>query len=71
MSGPLLNDFLAESRHPIYELEIFPVVVAIRAWSKFIMGKLVVHYLDNDAARSAFIRASASGYHSGHRLCKL
>ena len=24
------------------------------------MGKLVVHYLDNDAARSAFIRASAS-----------
>ena len=60
ISGSLLNDFLAESRHPIYELEIFPVVVAIRAWSKFIMGKLVVHYLDNDAARSAFIRASAS-----------
>ena len=60
ISGTLLNDFLAESRHPIYELEIFPLVVAIRAWSKFIMGKLVVHYLDNDAARSAFIRASAS-----------
>ena len=60
ISGSLLNVFLEESRHPIYELEIFPVVVAIRAWSKFIMGKLVFHYLDNDAARSAFIRASAS-----------
>ena len=52
--------FMAQPVFPIYELEIFPVVVAIRAWSKFIMGKLVVHYLDNDAARSAFIRASAS-----------
>jgi hypothetical protein len=60
MSGTLLNDFLAEARHPIYELEIFLVVVAIRAVSKFIVGKLVIHYLDNDAARSAFIRASAS-----------
>lgn len=36
------------------------MVVAVRAWSKFIFGKLVVHYLDNDAARSAFIRANAS-----------
>ena len=60
ISGSLLNVFLEESRHPIYELEIFPVVVAIRAWSKFIMGKLVFYYLDHDAARSAFIRASAS-----------
>ena len=60
ISGTLLNDFLADCRHPTYELEIFPVVVVIRAWSKFIMGKLVVHYLDNDAARLAFIRADAS-----------
>ena len=60
ISGSLLNVFLEESRRPIYELEIFPVVAAIRTWLNFILGKLVVHYLDNDAARSAFIRASAS-----------
>ena len=47
---PLLEEFLAKSNHPIYELEIFPHIV----------GKLVVHYLDNDAARSAFVRAHAS-----------
>ena len=52
--------FMAQPVFPIYELEIFPVVVPIRAWSKFIMGKVVFHYLDNDAARSTFIRASAS-----------
>ena len=40
--------------------KFFPVVVALRAWSKFIMGKLVFHYLDNDTARSTFIRAGAS-----------
>ena len=47
--------FMAQPVFPIYELEIFPVVVAIRAWSKFIMGKVVFHYLDSVAARSAFI----------------
>jgi len=49
ISGSLLDVFLGESKHPIYELEIFTVVVAIRAWSKFIMGKVVFHYLDNVA----------------------
>ena len=59
--GSLLDVFLEEQRHTIFELGIFfPVVVALRAWSKFIMGKLVSCYWDNDAARSTFIRASAS-----------
>ena len=51
---------ILESKHPIYELEILPLVVAVKIWAKFIFKKLVVHYLDNDAARSAFIRANAS-----------
>ena len=59
-SGSLLDVCLEEQRHTIFELEFFPVVVALRAWSKFIMGKLVSYYLDNDAAISTFIRASAS-----------
>ena len=56
----LLEQFLAESKHPIYELVILPLVVAVKIWAKFIFRKVVVHYLDNDAARSAFIRANAS-----------
>lgn len=35
----LLAEFLKNSRHPIYELEIFPLIVAVRAWSKFIVKK--------------------------------
>ena len=55
---PLLEEFLAKSNHPIYELEIFPLLVCChKIWSTHIVGKLVVHYLDNDAARSAFVRA--------------
>ena len=47
--------FMAQPVFPIYELEIFPVVVPIRAWSKLITGKVVFHYLDSVAARSDFI----------------
>ena len=57
---PLLEEFLAKSNHPIYELEILPLLVAVKIWSTNIVGKLVVHYLDNDAARSAYFRAHAS-----------
>ena len=57
---PLLEEFLAKSNHPIYELEILPLLVAVKVWSTNIVGKLVVHYLDNDAARSAYVRAHAS-----------
>ena len=56
----LLDQFLSDSKHPIYEFEILLLVVAVKIWAKFIFRKPAVHYLDNDAARSAFIRANAS-----------
>eukprot|EP00438_Fugacium_kawagutii_P013576 Skav234780 [mRNA] locus=scaffold2396:605776:607581:- [translate_table: standard] len=52
----LLQEFLANSKHPIYELEVFPLVVALRAWGSKIKGSRVIYYLDNDAARSAFVQ---------------
>ena len=48
------------NRNIQYELEILPLLVAVKIWSTNIVGKLVVHYLDNDAARSAYVRAHAS-----------
>ena len=44
---PLLEEFLTKSKHPIYELEIFPLLVAVKLWSVYIVDKLVVHYLDS------------------------
>ena len=57
---PCWTFFLKSKDTQYLNSKLFPVVVALRAWSKFIMGKLVSYYLDNDAARSTFIRASAS-----------
>lgn len=57
---PCRTFFLKSKDNQYMNSKFFPVVVALRAWSKFIMGKLVFHYLDNDAARSTFIRAGAS-----------
>ena len=56
----LREEFLAKSQHPIYELEIFPVLVALRTWKKQLSNSQVVFYLDHDAARSALIRADGS-----------
>ena len=52
----LLDKLLVDSQHPIYELEVLPPLLAISAWSHFISGSPVVFYLDNDAARSAYIQ---------------
>ena len=52
-----MNSFLEYSDHPIYELEILPLVVALHLWSPVLLGSPVVFFLDNNAARSAFIRA--------------
>ena len=60
LPATLLAEFLEESRQPIYELEIFPLVVAGRLWAEFLVDVLLVHYLDNDAARSACIRGDAA-----------
>ena len=55
----LMAEFLEESSHPIYELEIFPLVIALRLWASVLRDGLLVHYLDNNAALSSFIRADA------------
>ena len=53
----LLKQFLEFSQHPIFELELLPVLVAIRAWAKVLLHTHVVFYLDNTAAHSALVRA--------------
>ena len=59
-SDEIMAEFLAESSHPIYELEILPVLVALRLWWSKILGAPVVSNLDNDSARSVLIRGDRS-----------
>ena len=56
----LPDQFLECSKHPIYELELLPVFVAIRAWAEFLRGTHAVFYRDNTAAHSALVRADGS-----------
>ena len=56
----LLDDFLRESQHPIYEMEVLPVVLACKIWTKYIAGSPTVFYLDNTAARSACIKGDGA-----------
>ena len=53
----LMQSFMAKSRNPIYELEVLPVFVASMLWGKAVRYSQVCWYLDNEAARSACIKA--------------
>ena len=55
-----LEALMQTSTHPIYELEILPVNLAARLWSKYLISANVVFYLDNESARSAYIRGDAT-----------
>ena len=48
------------SEHPIYELELSPVLVAIKLWATLLYHSHVVFYSDNNAARSALVRADGA-----------
>ena len=56
----LLEQFLSFSDHPIYELELLPVLVAIKIWAQRLYKSHVVFYLDNNAAHSALVRADGA-----------
>ena len=58
--GSLLDVFLEEQRHTIFELEIFSSGRFAERGRNLSWENLVSYYLDNDAARSTSIRASAS-----------
>ena len=60
LSEDAMIPFLAHSKNPIYELELLPVAVAFSFWAKGLHHKQIMCYLDNDAARAAFIKGRGS-----------
>lgn len=56
----LMDQFISNSKRPIYELEALPLAVAVKIWARCIFRKLVAHYVDDDAARPIFIQENAS-----------
>ena len=56
----LTKHFVEKSKHPIYELELLPVLISLVLWGPMMKSSHAVCYLDNDAARSSLIRASGA-----------
>ena len=49
--------YLHTSKNPIYLMELLAVFVAIRLWGEACKNNFVVNFVDNEASRSALIKA--------------
>ena len=62
--SPLPNsfeiEFHLESKHPIYEVELLPILIALEMWERKIDKCQLVCYLDNDAAKAGLIRGAGA-----------
>ena len=54
----VMDKLLEHSRHPIHELEMIPVLLAVRLWEKFIHGAQLIHYIDNESVRLALLKGA-------------
>ena len=54
-------------RQVIGQAEIAPVVVARMTWAARLQGRLVIHFIDNDAARAGLVK----GYSPSLASCAL
>ena len=53
----LMDLLLSRSRNPIYELEVMPLLIAVLLWGGTCETSQVCWYLDNEAGKSAFLKA--------------
>ena len=56
----VMDRLLADSENPIYELELFPVLLALRKWQSLLQGTQIVSFVDNDAAKYALVKACST-----------
>ena len=65
----LVDLLLKSSNHPIYEVEVLPVLLALKLWMRFLTGCPTVFYLDNVAARASYIKGTGAN-HSANSFIK-
>ena len=56
----VMHGLLQDSANPIYELELFPVLISFRKWASQLAGSQVVSFVDNDAAKYALVRSCSA-----------
>ena len=55
-----IQSFYRESKHPIYEVELLPALVAVIVWKEVLQSCQVVFYIDNEAAKAGLIRGAGA-----------
>ena len=56
----VMSSLLQDSANPIYELELYPVLISLRKWASKLAGSQVVSFVDNDAAKYALVRSCSA-----------
>ena len=64
-----VDSFLQVSKHPIFELELLPVWIALMEWEGPLGNSQCIFYLDNEAAKGALIKA-ATEVESGAQIVR-
>ena len=59
VSPRIMSLLLKQSRNPIFELELAPILISLEHWRSLLCGAQLVCYLDNDGARHTCIRCYA------------
>ncbi|CAE7396726.1 dnajb6-b, partial [Symbiodinium microadriaticum] len=61
---PLMNVLLRDSKNPIFELELLPVLLAYKLWGRWCKSAQAIFYIDNEGARHAIIAAGGGSDHA-------
>ena len=64
----IMEELRQHSSHPIFELEILPVLCSVFTWSAYLTSKQCVFYLDNEAAQGALVKGSSETSYAASML---
>lgn len=67
VSDSIMEILCKDSKHPIYELELLPLLIAFQVWAPGFENQQCVFYVDNEGAQNAMIKG-ASGTEMGARI---
>ena len=60
----ILNRLRETSRHPIFEVELLAVWVALHLWQRKVEDSFSCFYIDNEAAKGALVAGRTQGTHA-------
>ena len=60
----VMDKLMVNSKNPIHELEVMPVLISLLLWADFVKCAPLVHYIDNESSRMALIKGYGETSHA-------